>query len=316
MIPKPMGDRPVGSRCHQGDFYGECQQEGELDEPFGHNIPKKSSNILRIGFQNIGGFSTTSKTLKDDAIRGGITTWEFDIMGLAETNVDWRLVKEDDKLHYQTKEWWEALHISHSNNTTSPPIKPKQYGGGSIFSINKATHRVISKGFDPSNLGRWTWTRYRGRNNHTLRVICGYCPNPPSGGPFTVYAQHRQFFNTINDVRCPRSAFLTCVKEPLLPGYRIVTYVRLYWRSLGVMPLQPIEGIPLVHQSMEYGHPPALILKEVVISFLMKSSLTRIINVSGLTSPISLLLGITCLLLSDLLPEDYTAETLVLFKTI
>ena len=130
MIPKPMGDRPVGSRSHQGDFYGECRHEGELDERFGHNIPKKSSNILRIGFQNIGGFSTTSKTLKDDAIRGGITTWEFDIMGLAETNVDWRLVKEDDKLHYRTKEWWEALHISHSNNSTSPPIKPKQYGGG------------------------------------------------------------------------------------------------------------------------------------------------------------------------------------------
>ena len=82
-------------------------------------------------------------------------------------------------------------------------------GGGSIFSINKATHRVISKGFDPSNLGRWTWTRYRGRNNHTLCIICGYRPNPPSGGPFTVYAQHRQFFNTINDERCPRSAFLT-----------------------------------------------------------------------------------------------------------
>jgi hypothetical protein len=125
MIPKHMGDRPVGCQSHQGDFYGECQHEGELDERFGHNIPKKSSNILRIGFQHIGGFSTSSKTLKDDTIRGGITTWEFDIMGLAETNVDWRLVKEDDKLHYWTKEWWEALHISHSNNTTSPPIKPK-----------------------------------------------------------------------------------------------------------------------------------------------------------------------------------------------
>jgi hypothetical protein len=27
----------------------------------------------------------------------------------------------------------------------------------------------------------------------------------------------------------------------LLPGYWIVTYVQLYWRSLGIMPLQPIR---------------------------------------------------------------------------
>jgi hypothetical protein len=39
--------------------------------------------------QNIGGFSPPSKMLKDEIIRNVVSTWEFDIMGFAETNIDW-----------------------------------------------------------------------------------------------------------------------------------------------------------------------------------------------------------------------------------
>ncbi len=35
---------------------------------FGNTITKKDSNILRVGFQNIGGFSTELNKLKDDII--------------------------------------------------------------------------------------------------------------------------------------------------------------------------------------------------------------------------------------------------------
>jgi hypothetical protein len=54
----------------------------------------------------------------------------------------------------------------------------------------------VEKGKDNSNLGRWVWTRYRGRNNQTLRIIAAYRPNPPSG-PFTVYAQQNAYFHSI-----------------------------------------------------------------------------------------------------------------------
>ena len=67
-----------------------------------------------------------SATIKDDTIRNGISTYEFDIMGLAETNTDWRLVNEEDKLVHRTKGWWESLHLSFSFNVTKNPIKPNQ----------------------------------------------------------------------------------------------------------------------------------------------------------------------------------------------
>ena len=126
---------------------------------------------------------------------------------MAETNVDWRIVKEEDKLYFRTKEWWESLHLSWTHNSTQKPITARQFGGTAVFSIGPAAHRVADKGADTSNLGRWSWTRYRGKNNQTLRIISAYRPNPPNG-PFTVYAQQNAHFNATGNPRCPRKAFL------------------------------------------------------------------------------------------------------------
>jgi len=82
-----------------------------------------------------------------------------------------------------------------------------QFGGSAIFSINHTAHRVIDKGADDSALGRWTWTKYQGKNGQTLRVIAGYRPNPPQG-PYSVYAQQNAFFHSIHRDIGPRRAFV------------------------------------------------------------------------------------------------------------
>ncbi len=95
----------------------------------------KSNYMLRLGFQNIGGFPRERNKIKEENIRIGISTYSFDIFGIVETNTYWRLVPKDLKLHNQLK----------------------------LLSMNKAAHRVIDKGLDASGLGRWCWTRYRGK---------------------------------------------------------------------------------------------------------------------------------------------------------
>ncbi len=139
-------------------------------------------------------------------LRRGISKWDFDIFGCAETNIDWRMVPEEDKLISRTKGWWESLHLSWAYNSTSKPITARLFRGTALFSIDSAAHRVVEKGADTSNLGRWMWTRYRGKNNHTLQVVTAYCPNNPNG-PFTVYAQHNVYFHAIGKPQCPRKAF-------------------------------------------------------------------------------------------------------------
>lgn len=95
------------------------------------------------------------------------------------------------------------------------PRQARQFGGTALFSINKATHRAIEKGQDPSNLGRWSWTRYKGKGNHTLTILVAYRPNPPQG-PHTVYTQHNAYFHSINRNICPRRAFVVDLIEELI----------------------------------------------------------------------------------------------------
>ncbi len=76
---------------------------------------------------------------------------------------------------------------------------------------------MIGKGLDESNLGRWVWTRYKGKGNHTLRILVAYRSNPPQG-PYTVYAQQNSYFHSVNRSICPRHAFLTDLREAINQG--------------------------------------------------------------------------------------------------
>jgi hypothetical protein len=135
-----------------------------------------------------------------------VSTYDFDVFGMAKTNLDWRMVKEEDRLYLRTKEWWESTHLSFSHNRTSPPLNVKQWGGTALFSLDQAAHRVVEKGSDNSQLGRWCWTKYMGKNNHLLRIYSAYCPNPPVG-PGSVFSQHRSTLLLRGDSRNPRVAF-------------------------------------------------------------------------------------------------------------
>jgi hypothetical protein len=143
-----------------------------------------------------------------------LTALDFDIFGIAETNIDWRTVPEQDRLYSRTREWWESSHLSISSTTATPPVDRRQWGGNAIFSIDKAAHRVIEKGSDPLKLGRWCWTKYRGKDNQTLRIYCAYCPNPPSG-PLSVFSQHRVALLLSNDTRNPRVAFAQDISQDI-----------------------------------------------------------------------------------------------------
>jgi hypothetical protein len=127
---------------------------------------------------------------------------------MAEVNIDWSLMPEQDWFPSRTKEWWTQQHVSWAHNRTLEPRQQWQYGGTAIFSVDKASYRATEKGADETNLGRWVWTRYKGKGTQSLRIITAYRPNPPQG-PFTVYAQQNTFFHTIQRDICPSQAFLS-----------------------------------------------------------------------------------------------------------
>jgi len=161
--PNLMDSYPVNTRHRTQDNMTEQEGAGF----YGDIPPLKYKNTLTIGFQNVGGVPTTRGKIKDDFIRLGINKFNFDIFGMAKLNVNWKEVNEEDKLVNRRRHWWESSHINLAYNVHSTNREARKFGGTAVLSIGKATHRIIAKGHDSLGLGRWAWTRYRGKGNKT-----------------------------------------------------------------------------------------------------------------------------------------------------
>jgi hypothetical protein len=98
-------DDPVGKAHIHLEGVRENWTRGnqESGDRFGDNIKLKKTDTIRIGFQNIGGFPMNKSKDKEGIIRQGLTKWDFDMFGCAETNVDWHRVLEEGKLIFELK---------------------------------------------------------------------------------------------------------------------------------------------------------------------------------------------------------------------
>ena len=130
----------------------------------------------------------------------------IDIGCLVELNIHWRKVAARHRLEERTLGWFEAVNINSAyyQNYSSGP---SQAGGVSLWAMNKASHRVMEVGRDLRGLGRWTWTRFRGKNEKSLRVIAAYRPNLNETGPNSVWGQQRDYFIRHNRDEDPRVLF-------------------------------------------------------------------------------------------------------------
>ena len=166
-------------------------------------------DCLRVGFWNCGGIPLKNKDPKNRFIREWIDQHQFDVIGLSECNVHWRKVAADERLPERTLGWFETLHMSSAYMLNWLPSTPFQVGGVQLWSINKGAHRVMQSGNDSSTMGRWCWTRYRGKNGTTLRVISAYRCVENVDGPLSAWSQQTLFLESKHITTDPREAFVT-----------------------------------------------------------------------------------------------------------
>eukprot|EP00549_Striatella_unipunctata_P015450 CAMPEP_0118690060 /NCGR_PEP_ID=MMETSP0800-20121206/9859_1 /TAXON_ID=210618 ORGANISM="Striatella unipunctata, Strain CCMP2910" /NCGR_SAMPLE_ID=MMETSP0800 /ASSEMBLY_ACC=CAM_ASM_000638 /LENGTH=378 /DNA_ID=CAMNT_0006587575 /DNA_START=207 /DNA_END=1344 /DNA_ORIENTATION=- len=175
---------------------------------YGHYLGPKDKNSLRLGFQNVNGFPATNYSEKNQATYDFLQTNEFDVFGAAKLNCHWKNMPQDHRLPIRTYKWFSAAHTSTTYNHTETPASNWQIGGVRIWSIDQMVHRISGQGSDQAGLSRWTWVRYRGKNQTAIRFVSGYRASKSSKGVTTAYAQQRSTLLTRNDSRCPRKAFL------------------------------------------------------------------------------------------------------------
>ena len=136
-------------------------EEDTLDITYwGHALTAhKDPKHCRIGFANINGLGLYSTNYKNCEFYSFITHYDFDIFGMAETNVNWQAVPIPDRLHERSRSWWPLYHVSYSYLRQDLVVcgVRHQYGGTAVWTCNSMVHRVASSGND--TYGRWAWTR-------------------------------------------------------------------------------------------------------------------------------------------------------------
>ena len=166
-------------------------------DDWGHKMKKKNEKSTRICFANVRGIGLQAKHPKSEEIRMFMDENTVDIMGLAETNVNWGKVRNRDTLWDRTKQWFRDRKIGVSYNTRQRITTREQPGGTATIATNDMAHRFQSSGFDKSGLGRWSWIRVTGKQNCVTRFVSVYGPSARSGaGTNTVYEQHLEFLQT------------------------------------------------------------------------------------------------------------------------
>ena len=99
-------------------------------------------------------------------------------------------------------------------------------GGTNITITKEFTCRSTDKGKDPTGLGRWTWYKISGRNEHHLRVISAYRPQKQGIGPTTIVQQQERYLRSHDIQRTPVQQFdidiLKFLRECLDKGEQVI----------------------------------------------------------------------------------------------
>ena len=204
------GGNPLGAVRDQEDEW-----EGFKD--FG-NTPGKLNNDcdLRIVSWNINSFPPFKNSAKFRAFKNQLLDYEYSIMALNELNRCWRLIPRQDTPFEMLGGIWETSHINTQYNTQDVTPKTNQPGGTAIISTNRAACSILKKGGDPTGLGRWSWTWFRGARGISTVVVSVYRPCNPSNdagiSPNATFRQHRAYFAAKNRACNPRQAILDDLK--------------------------------------------------------------------------------------------------------
>lgn len=128
---------------------------------------------------------------------------------------------------------WPASNSITACNTEDECPTIWQPGGCLQISTARTTSKIIGQGRDPTGLGRWVWTRYRGIQGIILQVITAYlpCTSTNNTGVYTIHCQHQRYLDKHRDPRTPRQAMLEDLCEHITKwrttGYQMIVMMDL-----------------------------------------------------------------------------------------
>jgi hypothetical protein len=145
-----------------------------------HMAPEKPSKIFWGMSCQLGGLPVHSKDPKYKTLIKTILNRQIDVVAMQEIGLNFNCTGASDQWKHRIG-WntWLDGHRTKTVNAWNSLDRVKrldQYGGVAILGLGRTSFYASGSGIDPSNLGRWCWTRYKGKDNLTLRVVSFYHP--------------------------------------------------------------------------------------------------------------------------------------------
>ena len=158
---------------------------------------------------NPGGLRLEARNSKETALFQSIREHEIDIAMLQELGCNWPKLSRPDQWRERVNKAFnpKCTRTRCFHNIHDKTGNRHQWGGTGILTHGPMAHQAMGSGGDKSQLGRWTWARYRGKNGMILRCVSIYRPVPNDSGDASVWSQHKRHFLNKNDDRDPRDAF-------------------------------------------------------------------------------------------------------------
>ena len=175
---------------------------------FGDDPLDRPQASHRIGFYNLHNLSKYRNDEKLNQIFATIQQYSFDALMMAEIGVCWQKIETNSQWDYRVDQRFQHKSVFSNNVNELKQTEPLQWGGTGITAINDLSTSVISKGRDPSGLGRWSWLLIEGKQHYRTRLISVYRPCHSETNLSGVYLQHRRYFGLQGQDREPREALL------------------------------------------------------------------------------------------------------------
>ena len=157
------------------DWSGERDCQKPVGGFFSHSLAQiDNTTVYRVLFQNPNGidpspsnhhFQLSLNTCFDHCVA---------FISLTETNIEWRNHTNRDNLRTSLKKWWDGS--SFQTSTSSIPFVGKYKPGGtaSIVCGNHWVARIIEKGDDEAEMGRFSFIGLQGNQTTKLLHITWY----------------------------------------------------------------------------------------------------------------------------------------------
>ena len=194
--------KPEQSKQKLRQTYLKTYDYDRMNETWGDILTMKETNKCRMVLQNVNGLRCLSDCDKTPNIAREADAYEADIIGLVETNTDWKYGTTKEMTYKHWNRYYDHIKISTSSSNLS---FGSIYQPGGTMTIVASPYAGRATTFqDESGLGRWTETEIIGKDNRTVCIFNVYAVGKNkigTCGPMTSYFQQWMLLNKDSNTR-------------------------------------------------------------------------------------------------------------------